>query len=137
MKIIIFQPSPKENISNIPTENIYIDDDFTSLAKSETEIDIGKPNFDGDNIAMIPNNDNAEIKRFLLQTANDIKNKQNTTIIPDYLQESIGKAISGLETVDYNNDTTLTDLFEPKLETIEEGDENKNLFEDVKFVETV
>ena len=137
MKIIIFQPSPKENISNIPTENIYIDDDFTSLAKSETEIDIGKPNFDGDNIAMIPNNDNAEIKRFLLQTANDIKNKQNTTIIPDYLQESIGKAISGLETVDYNNDTTLTDLFEPKLETIEEGDENKNLFEDVKFVKTV
>ena len=28
------------------------------------------------------------------------------------------------------------DLFEPKLETIE-GDENKNLFEDIKFVKTV
>ena len=38
--------------------------------------------------------------------------------------------------VDYNNDTTVADLFEPKLETIEEGDENKNLFEDVKFVKT-
>ena len=29
------------------------------------------------------------------------------------------------------------DFFEPKLETNEEGDENKNLFEDVKFVKTV
>ena len=35
--------------------------------------------------------------------------------------------IDDLETVDYNNDTTVAHLFEPKLETIEEGDENKNL----------
>ena len=81
----------------------------------------------------------------------DINNKKNATIIPDYLQESIGKAVSDLEmvdynndtsiddleTVDYNNDTTIANLFEPKLETIEEGDENKNLSEDVKFVKTV
>ena len=45
--------------------------------------------------------------------------------------------IDDLETVDYNNDTTVAHLFEPKLETIEEDDENKNLFEDVKFVNTV
>ena len=86
---------------------------------------------------MIPTNDQAEIKKSLLQTTIDIKIKKNTTIILDYLQESIGKAASDLETVDYNNDTTVADLFEPKLETIEEGDENKNIFEDVKFVKTV
>ena len=45
--------------------------------------------------------------------------------------------IDDLETVDYNNDTTVAHLFEPKLETTEEDDENKNLFEDVKFVNTV
>ena len=50
-----FQPPPKENIPNIHTEDIYIDDDFTTLTKPETKIDIGKPNFDGDNITMIPN----------------------------------------------------------------------------------
>ena len=136
-KKIIFQPSPKENIPNIPTEDIYIDDNFTSVTKPETKIDIGKPNFDGDNIRMIPNNDKAEIKKSLLQTTIDIKNKKNTTISPDYFQESIDKAVSDLETVDYNNDSTVADLFEPKLETIEEDDENKNLFEDVKFVKTV
>ena len=86
---------------------------------------------------MIPTNDQAEIKKSLLQTTIDIKIKKKTTIILDYLQESIGKAASDLETVDYNNDTTVADLFEPKLETIEEGDENKNVFEDVKFVKTV
>ena len=86
---------------------------------------------------MIPTNDQAEIKKSLLQTTIDIKIKKNTTIILDYLQESIGKAANDLETVDYNNDTTVADLFEPKLETIEEGDENKNVFEDVKFVKTV
>ena len=100
---------------------------------------------------MIPNNDKAEIKKSLLQTTVDIKNKKNTTITPDYPHESIGKAVSDLETVDYNNDTsigdlgmvdynndtTVADLFEPKLETIEEGDEHKNLFEDVTFVKTV
>ena len=43
-KKIIFQPPPKENIPNIPTEDIYIDDDFTTLTKFETKIDIGKPN---------------------------------------------------------------------------------------------
>ena len=86
---------------------------------------------------MIPNNDKAEIKKSLLQTTIDIKNKKNTTISPDYFQESIDKAVSDLETVDYNNDSTVADLFEPKLETIEEDDENKNLFEDVKFVNTV
>ena len=136
---------------NIPTENIYIDDDFTSLTKPETKIDIGKPNFDGDNITMIPNNDKVEIKKSLLQTTIYIKNKKNTTMTPDYFQESIGKAVSDLErvdysndtsiddleTVDYNNDTTLADLFEPKLETTEGSDENKNLFEKVKFVKTV
>ena len=150
-KKIIFQPPPKENIPNIPTEDIYIDDDVTSLTKTETKIDIGKPNFDGDNITMIPNNDKAETKKYSLQTTVDIKNKKNTRITPDYLQESIGKAVIDLETVDYNNDTsiddfetvdynndtTVADLLEPKLETIEEGDENKNLFEDVKFVKTV
>ena len=47
------------------------------------------------------------------------------------------KSIDDLETVDYNNDTTVADLFEPRLESIEQDDENKNLFEDVKFVETV
>ena len=36
-------------------------------------------------------------------------------------------SIDNLETVNYNNDTTFADLFEPKLETIEEDDENKNL----------
>ena len=70
---------------------------------------------------------------------------------PRLFKESIGKAIRDLETVDYNNntsiddletvdynyDTTLEDLFEPKLETIEEGDENKNIFEYVKFVKIV
>ena len=86
---------------------------------------------------MIPNNDKAEIKKSLLQTTIDIKNKKNTAISPDYFQESIDKAVSDLETVDYNNDSTVADLFEPKLETIEEDDENKNLFEDVKFVKTV
>ena len=150
-KKIVFQPPPKENIPNILTEDFHIDDDFTSLTKPETKIDIGKPNFDGDNITMIPNNDKAEIKKSLLQTTIDIKNKKNTTITPDYLQESIGNAASDLETVDYNNDmsiddlemvdynndTTVADLFELKLETIEEGDENKNIFEDVKFVKTV
>ena len=137
-KKIIFQPPPKENIPNIPTEDIYIDDDVTSLTKTETKIDIGKPNFDGDNITMIPNNDKAEIKKSLLKTTIDIKKKKNTRITPDYLQESIGKAASDLETVDYNNDTSIDDLetvdynndttvadsLEPKLETIEEGDEN-------------
>ena len=34
-KKIIFQPPPKENIPNIPTEDFYIDDDFTSLTKPE------------------------------------------------------------------------------------------------------
>ena len=149
-KKIVFQPPPKENIPNILTEDFHIDDDFTSLTKPETKTDIGKPNFDGDNITMIPNNDKAEIKKSLLQTTIDIKNKKNTTITPDYLQESIGNAASDLETVDYNNDmsiddlemvdyndTTVADLFELKLETIEEGDENKNIFEDVKFVKTV
>ena len=149
-KKTIFQPPPKENIFNIPTEDIYIDDDFTSLIKSETKIDTGKPNFDGDSITMTPNIDKAEIKKYLLQTTIDIKNKKNTTITPDYLQEGTGKAVSdletvdynndtsidALETVDYNNDTTAADLFEPELETTEEGDENKNLFEDVKFVKT-
>ena len=65
----------------------------------------------------------------MLRTTIDIKNKKNTTITPDYLQESIGKAVSDLETVDYNNDTsiddletvdynndtTVSDLFEPKV----------------------
>ena len=171
-KKIIFQPPPKENIPNIPTEDLYMDDDFTSVTKSEkkldigqpnfdgdnitltrpeTKLDIGKPNFDGDNTTMTPNNDKTEIKKSLLQTTTDIKNKKNTTITPDYLQESISKAVSDLETVDqnndastddletvdYNNDPTVVDFFEPKLETNEEGDENKNLFEDVKFVKTV
>ena len=126
-KKIIFQPPPKENIPNVLTEDFHIDDDFTSLTKPETKIDIGKPNFDGDNITMIPNNDKAEIKKSLLQTTIDIKNKKNTTITPDYLKESIGNAGSDLETVDYNNDmsindlemvdynndTTVADLFEP------------------------
>ena len=72
----------------------------------------------------------------MLQTTIDIKNKNNTTITPDYLQESFGKAASDLETVDYNNDTSIDDLetvdynndttvadsFELKLETTEEGD---------------
>ena len=106
----IFQPPPKENIPNIPTEDIYLDDNFTSLTKPEAKIDIGKPNFDGDNITMIPNNDKAEIKKSLLQTTIDIKKKKNTRIAPDYLQESIGKAVSDLETVDYNNDTSIDDL---------------------------
>ena len=150
-KKTIFQPPPKENIPKISTEDIYIDDDFTSLKKPETKTNIGKPSFDGDNITMIPNNDKAEIKKSLLQTTIDIKNKKNTTITPDYLQESTGKSVSDsemvdynndtsiddLETVDYNNDTTAADLFEPKVETIKEGDENKNLFEGVKFVKTV
>ena len=99
-KKIIFQPPPKENIPNIHTEDIYIDDDFTSLTKPETKTDIGKPNFDGDNITMIPNNEKAEIKKYFLQTTIDIKNKKNTTIITDCLQESIGKAVSDLEMVD-------------------------------------
>ena len=73
----------------------------------------------------------------MLQTTIDIKNKKNTTITPDYLQESIGKAASDLETVNYSNDTTVADLFEPKLEAVEEGDRSKNVFEDVKFVKTV
>ena len=90
-KEIIFQPPHKENIPNIPTEDIYIDDEFTSLTKPETKIDIGKSNFDGDNIKMIPNNDNAE--KSFLQLTIDIKNKKNMTITPDYLQESIGKAV--------------------------------------------
>ena len=99
-KKIIFQPPPKENIPSIPNEDIYIDDDFTSLTKAETKTDIGKPSFDGDNITMIPNNDLAKIKKSLLQTIIYIKNKKNTTITLDYLQESIGKAVSDLETVD-------------------------------------
>ena len=99
-KKIKFQPPPKENIPNIHTEDIYIDDDFTSLTKPETKTDIGKPNFDGDNITMIPNNEKAEIKKYFLQTTIDIKNKKNTTIITDCLQESIGKAVSDLEMVD-------------------------------------
>ena len=74
-KKIIFQSPPKENIPNIPTEDIYIDDDFTSLTKPETKIDISKPNFGGDNITMIPNN-KAEIKKSLLQITIDIKNKK-------------------------------------------------------------
>ena len=40
---------------------------------------------------MIPNNDKAE-KSFLQMTI-DIKNKKSTTITPDYLQQSIGKAV--------------------------------------------
>ena len=92
-KKIIFQPPTKENIPTIPTEDICIVDDFTSLSKPETKIDIGKPNLDGDNITMIPNNDKAEIKKSLLQTTIDIKNKKNRTITLDYLQESIGKAV--------------------------------------------
>ena len=83
-KKIIFQPPPKENIPNIPTEDIYINDDFTFLTKPETKIDIGKSNFDGDNITMISNNDQAEIKKSLLQTTIYIKNKKNTTITLDY-----------------------------------------------------
>ena len=100
-KKIIFQPPPKENIPNIPTEDLYIDDDFTSVTKSEKKLDIGqpnfdghnitltrpetklvigKPNFDGDNTTMTPNNDKTEIKKSLLQTTIDIKNKKNTTI---------------------------------------------------------
>ena len=65
----------------------------------------------------------------MLQTTTGIKNKKNTAITLDYLQESIGKAVSDLETVDYNNDTsiddlemvdynndtTVADLFEPKV----------------------
>ena len=147
-KKIIFQPPPKENIPNIPINDNYIYHDFTSLPKPETKIDIGKPNFN--EITMIPNNGKAEIKKYLLQSTIDIKNKKNAALIPDYLQENIGKAVSdletvdynndtsidALETVDYNNDTTAADLFEPELETTEEGDENKNLFEDVKFVKT-
>ena len=147
-KKIIFQPPRKENIPNIPINDNYIYHDFTSLPKPETKIDIGKPNFN--EITMIPNNGKAEIKKYLLQSTIDIKNKTNAALTPDYLQENIGKAVSGLETVDYNNDTsidaletvdynndtTATDLFEPELETTEEGDENKNLFEDVKFVKT-
>ena len=43
-----------------------MDDDFASLTKPETKINIGKPNFDGDNIIMIPNNDKAEIEKSLL-----------------------------------------------------------------------
>ena len=53
-KKIIFQPPPKENIPNIPTEGFHIADDFTSLTKPGTKIDIVKPNFDGDNTTMIP-----------------------------------------------------------------------------------
>ena len=83
-KKIIFQPPPKENIPNTPTEDIYINDDFTFLTKPETKIDIGKSNFDGDNITMISNNDQAEIKKSLLQTTIYIKNKKNTTITLDY-----------------------------------------------------
>ena len=63
-----------------------MDDDFASLTKPETKINIGKPNFDGDNIIMIPNNDKAEIKKSLLQMTTDIKNKKNTIITPDSLQ---------------------------------------------------
>ena len=147
-KKIIFQPPPKENIPNIPINDNYIYHDFTSLPKPETKIDIGKPNFN--EITMIPNNGKAEIKKYLLQSTIDIKNKKNAALTPEYLQENIGKAVSdletvdynndtsidALETVDYNNDTTAADLFEPELETTEEGDENKNLFEDVKFVKT-
>ena len=55
-------------------------------------------------------NDKAEIKKSFLQTTIDIKNKKNTTIIPDCLQESIGKAVSDLEMVDYSNDTSTDDL---------------------------
>ena len=69
-KKIIFQPPLKENIPKIPTEDIYIHDDFTSLKKPETKINIGKPNFDGDNIKMIPNNDKAEIKKIFATNDN-------------------------------------------------------------------
>ena len=51
---IIFQPLPKENIPNIPTEGFHIDDDFTSLTNPATKIDIGKPQFDGDNTTTTP-----------------------------------------------------------------------------------
>ena len=35
MKKYIFQPPPKENIPNISTEDIYIDDNFNSFTKPE------------------------------------------------------------------------------------------------------
>ena len=121
-KKIMFQPPPKENIPNIPTEDIYIDDDFTSLTKPETKINIGKPNFDGDNITMIRNNDKVEIKKSLLQTTIYIKNKKNTTMTPDYFQESIGKAVSDLETVDYSNDMSFDEKnkISPRLNGLEQ-----------------
>ena len=54
------------------------DGDNITLTRPETKLDIGKPNFDGNNTTMTPNNDKTEIKKSLLQTTIDNKNKKNT-----------------------------------------------------------
>ena len=43
-KKLYFNPHLKKIFLISPTEDIYIDDDFTTLTKFETKIDIGKPN---------------------------------------------------------------------------------------------
>ena len=56
----------------------------------------------------------AEVKKSLLQTTIDIKNKKNKVSDLETVDYNNNTSIDGLETVDYNNDSTLGDSFEPK-----------------------
>ena len=62
-KKLYFNPHLKKIFLISPTEDIYIDDDFTTLTKFETKIDIGKPNLMEIIWQWSQNNDKNEIKK--------------------------------------------------------------------------
>ena len=161
----IFQTKPKENISNIPEqtvpkmEDFFIDnDEFDEYKKPET-ISIKEPSTDDRNdFVIIPDNEKAKISKSLLKTDIQIKDnfkwkKQKNRksyrklIKNENLQDTLDVALADIQTINYNENTSLDDLetvdyenstsaidlvLVRKLKTIKE-DEN----DDIEVIKTV
>ena len=165
----IIQPTSWEIIPNIvpKTEDIFIDDDELDLFKkpeSTTTINIGRPKDEEyDDLVMISNDDEVKISKSLIETDTEIKGKDSfkwkknrkphkKPITKRELQDALNLAVSDLqtvyynndtslddlETVDYNNDTSITDLVPiKKLDTIDEENDEENGLQVIKTVNSI
>ena len=113
----IIQPTPPEIIPNVPkTEDFFIDDDeFYSFKKPEpTTINIGQPQDDDGSDLIIFDYDEVKLSKSLIETDNEIKNKNSLKwkkiknrktykkqIAKQNLQDTLNYVFSDLETVNY------------------------------------
>ena len=126
-----------------------VNDDFDSFKKPELKIKTGQQKDENDVWVMISDDDAAEISKSLIKTEIDIESKNNLKwkknknrkpykkpITRQNLQDGLDFAFNDVETVDYNNDASITDLVPiKKLETIkEENDDEENGLQITKTV---